>query len=39
MKLKELINQMSLEQKLAQLSQYNANCLHVGVEGDVTGPA
>lgn len=39
MKLKELVNQMSLEQKLAQLSQYNANCLHVGVEGDVTGPA
>jgi len=39
MNLKQLLKQMTLEQKLAQLSQYNANCLHVGVEGDVTGPA
>jgi len=39
MDLRRLLKKMTLEQKLAQLSQYNANCLHVGVEGDVTGPA
>lgn len=35
----KLLQKMTLEQKLAQLSQYNANCLHIGASGDVTGPA
>lgn len=39
MDLKKLINNMTLEQKLAQISQYNANCLHIGAKGEVTGPA
>lgn len=37
--LKKRIGQMTLQQKLAQLSQYNANCLHCGASGEVTGPA
>lgn len=39
MDIKELLKKMSLEQKLAQLSQYNAICLHIGASGDITGPA
>ncbi len=39
MDLKELLNKMTLEQKLAQLSQYNAICLHIGASGEITGPA
>lgn len=39
MDLKKLIDKMSLEQKLAQISQYNAICLHIGASGEVTGPA
>lgn len=35
----KILKQMSLEQKLAQISQYNAVCLHIGASGDVTGPA
>lgn len=34
-----LLQKMTLEQKLAQISQYNAVCLHIGASGDVTGPA
>lgn len=37
--LKRLVKQMTLEQKLAQISQYNSVCLHIGTNGDVTGPA
>lgn len=39
MKVEELLKQMTLEQKLAQISQYNAICLHIGSSGEVTGPA
>lgn len=39
MDLKKLIEKMSLEQKLAQISQYNAMCLHIGASGEITGPA
>lgn len=39
MDIKELLCKMTLEQKLAQISQYNANCLHLGAQGEVTGPA
>ncbi len=37
--MKELLNKMTLKQKLAQISQYNAVCLHIGSSGEVTGPA
>ena len=37
--LKNVISKMTLRQKLAQISQYNANCLHIGASGEVTGPA
>lgn len=36
---KQLLKKMTLEQKLAQISQYNAICLHIGASGEVTGPA
>ena len=39
MDVKKLLNQMTLEQKLAQISQYNAICLHIGASGEITGPA
>lgn len=39
MRIKKLLNNMTLEQKLAQLSQYNAVCLHIGASGEITGPA
>ena len=39
MKLKELIKQMTLEQKLAQLSQFTADCLSVSASGAISGPA
>ena len=39
MNLNSILNSMTLEQKLAQLSQYNANCLDIGVGGEITGPA
>ena len=39
MDIEKLIAKMTLEQKLAQLSQYNAVCLHLGASEDVTGPA
>ena len=35
----KLLKQMSLKQKLAQISQYNAKCLHLGSNGEITGPA
>ena len=35
----KVIKKMTLEQKLAQLSQYNANCLYIGASGEITGPA
>ena len=34
MDLKKLISQMTLQQKLAQISQFNANCLHMGSSFD-----
>ena len=37
MDLKKLISQMTLQQKLAQISQFNANCLHVGASGELKG--
>ena len=39
MDLNRLLQNMTLEQKLAKISQYNANCLDVSVSGDITGPA
>lgn len=39
MDVKKLLTKMTLNQKLAQLSQYNAVCLHIGSSGEVTGPA
>ena len=39
MDIKKLLEKMTLEEKLAQISQFNANCLHVDSEGGVTGPA
>lgn len=39
MKIEQLLRKMTLEQKLAQISQYNAICLHIGASGDITGPA
>lgn len=39
MDVKALIKKMSLEQKLAQLSQFNAVCLHLDAGDEVTGPA
>ena len=36
---KKILQSMTLQQKLAQLSQYNAACLHVGASGEITGPA
>ena len=39
MDLKALLNKMTLKQKLAQISQYNAICLHIGSSGEITGPA
>lgn len=39
MDIKKLLSKMTLEQKLAQISQYNAGCLHIGASGEVTGPA
>ena len=39
MDLNSLLKNMTLEQKLAQISQYNANCLDVSVSGEITGPA
>ena len=38
MDLKKLLSKMTLEQKLAQLTQVNANCLTVGASEDITGP-
>ncbi len=38
MKLENLLAKMTLEQKLAQISQCNAVYLHVGASDDVTGP-
>ncbi len=35
----KLLKKMTLEQKLAQISQYNAVCLHIGASGEITGPA
>ncbi len=39
MNVKEIIAKMSLEEKLAQMSQFNANCLDTSASGEVTGPA
>ena len=39
MNLNDLLKIMTLEQKLAQISQYNANCLDISVSGEITGPA
>ena len=39
MDLNNLLKNMTLGQKLAQISQYTANCMDVSVSGDVTGPA
>ena len=38
-KIEKLLQSMTLEQKLAQLSQFNANCLQLGASGEITGPA
>ncbi len=38
MDLKKLLSKMSLQQKLAQISQFNAICLSVGASEDITGP-
>lgn len=34
-----LLKKMTLKQKLAQISQYNAACLQIGSGGEITGPA
>lgn len=39
MNLKQLIKKMTLEQKLAQLSQFTADCLSVTASGAISGPA
>ncbi len=39
MDVKALLAKMTLEEKLAQMSQFNANCLVKDAEGGVTGPA
>ncbi len=39
MDIKALLAKMTLEEKLAQMSQFNANCLVPDSEGGVTGPA
>lgn len=39
MKVEALLKKMTLQQKLAQISQYNAVCLHIGSGGEITGPA
>ncbi len=39
MKIKQLIKKMTLEQKLAQLSQFTADCLSVSATGAISGPA
>ncbi len=39
MDIKALLAKMTLEEKLAQMSQFNANCLVPDAEGGVTGPA
>ena len=39
MEIKQLLSKMTLEQKLAQMSQFNAICLMPDSQGGVTGPA
>ena len=39
MDINALLKKMTLKEKLAQITQLNANCLHVGTEGEITGPA
>ena len=39
MDIKKLLAKMTLEQKLAQITQFDANCLHLDSKGGVTGPA
>ena len=39
MDVKEILSKMTLQQKLAQISQYNAECLYIGSRGEITGPA
>jgi beta-glucosidase len=39
MGVKEILSKMTLQQKLAQISQYNAECLYIGSRGEITGPA
>lgn len=39
MNINKLIKQMSLEQKLAQMTQFNTNCLLIDSKGGITGPA
>ena len=39
MNIKQLIKKMTLEQKLAQLSQFTADCLSVSATGAISGPA
>lgn len=39
MDIKQLLSKMTLEQKLAQMSQFNAICLMPDSQGGVTGPA
>ncbi len=39
MNIKAIISEMTLEEKLAQMSQFNANCLDTTASGEVTGPA
>ena len=39
MDIKKLLSQMTLEQKLAQLSQYNAEFLKTDANAEITGPA
>ena len=39
MNINKLIKQMSLEQKIAQMTQFNTNCLLIDSKGGITGPA
>lgn len=37
--LENILESMTLEEKLAQLSQFNASCMHIDSDGELTGPA